>query len=68
MISITTDNCKECGLCMEYCPRKALCFGETVNGKGYHAVIVDQDKCNGCGTCYLVCPDFVFNIGEEAAS
>ena len=64
-LTIKEENCKQCGYCVEFCPKKALAFGARPNANGYNPVAVDGEKCIGCGTCYLVCPDFVFNLNAE---
>ena len=42
--------CKECGLCVEKCPYKAL--EKSVDGK----IIYHPEKCVQCDTCIHVCP------------
>jgi Pyruvate/2-oxoacid:ferredoxin oxidoreductase delta subunit/coenzyme F420-reducing hydrogenase delta subunit len=37
-----------CTRCMDYCPRHAISFGESIS--------IDADKCNDCGICTNVCP------------
>lgn len=64
-MSIATDRCKQCGICIKNCPKEALHFGETFNKGGYKAVLVDEEKCISCGTCYTVCPDVVFEFTED---
>lgn len=56
------ERCKECGLCAEDCPKKAICFAEATNSAGYHYTVIDDGKCVACGTCYTVCPDGVYHV------
>jgi len=64
-ITIDKDRCKGCGLCIEVCPKKVLCFDkDTVNMLGYHPVKV-KEGCIACGFCATVCPDVVFTIYRE---
>lgn len=56
------ERCKQCGLCVANCPKKAIEFREELNSSGYRAVVVDDEKCVGCGTCYITCPDGVYEI------
>ena len=49
--------CKGCGICVEFCPTKALELDE--KGK---AKLANPDKCNGCRICELRCPDFAIEI------
>lgn len=61
-VKINVERCKECGLCVNNCPKKAISFSEHINSFGYHPVMIDDDKCIGCGICYTTCPDGVYHI------
>ncbi len=63
-LSILTDRCKGCGLCVAYCPKKILTLnGEELNSSGYTPVTVtDMAACIACGSCYRICPDCVITI------
>jgi 2-oxoglutarate ferredoxin oxidoreductase subunit delta len=56
------ERCKECGLCVNNCPKQAISFSEEINEQGYRYTIIDHDKCIGCGVCYTVCPDGVYEV------
>lgn len=58
------ERCKECGLCMAYCPKKAIKMTDELNTRGYKHIAVMEEICIGCGICYTVCPDGVFSIEE----
>ena len=45
---ISAKYCKNCGICLDYCPAQAIVQ------KDGSAVILD-DKCIGCGECLVVC-------------
>ena len=66
-VAVIAERCKECGYCIEFCPRHILAKGDQTNRQGYRAVsIVDREKCSGCGLCSRVCPDFAIYLdGEE---
>jgi 2-oxoglutarate ferredoxin oxidoreductase subunit delta len=51
--------CKGCGICVAFCPTKAL---ELKNDK---AVLADVDKCIQCGACELRCPDYAIYLGRK---
>ena len=65
-VHIIEDRCKECGFCIEFCPKKVLDKSGKFNIKGYHPPEVkDEDKCVSCGLCEIICPDFaIFSIQE----
>lgn len=61
-VLVNDERCKQCGICVANCPKKAISFREEINLKGYQAVVVDDELCIGCGICYTMCPDWVFEI------
>jgi 2-oxoglutarate ferredoxin oxidoreductase subunit delta len=65
-IHLLTDECKGCGYCIEFCPKKVLEESEEINARGVHPPkIVDEDKCAVCGFCTAVCPDFAIFVVEK---
>jgi len=60
-LKIRKDSCKGCGLCISFCPEKALRLSKDYNLKGSHYVEWIGD-CKFCGMCYVVCPDYVIEI------
>lgn len=65
-VLVNEDRCKECGICVDACPKNAIKFSDTINLNGYRPVKVDDDMCIGCGICYTMCPDWVYEITGEA--
>lgn len=65
-VTINTEHCKGCGLCVAFCPKEVLREGEALNQLGYHPVqAVDsegEDGCNGCARCALICPDAAITV------
>lgn len=61
-VSVNSERCKECGLCIHHCPKKAIKTGDKLNRAGYHPVEIDDEECIGCGICYTTCPDGVFHV------
>lgn len=57
-----TSLCKECRLCVSYCPKNAIEPLEELNAKGYKIISINEELCIGCGRCYKICPDYVFTI------
>lgn len=61
-VTVNKDRCKECGLFIHHCPRKAISKCDVLNANGYYPVQVDDEACIACGMCYITCPDGVFHV------
>jgi 2-oxoglutarate ferredoxin oxidoreductase subunit delta len=61
-VLVREERCKECGICVEACPKKAISFKDEISLTGYRPVVINDDLCTGCGICYTMCPDWVFEI------
>ena len=61
-VKVREERCKQCGICVEACPKNAISFKEEIRMTGYRTVVVDDEKCIGCGICYTMCPDWVYEI------
>jgi ferredoxin len=46
---VITDDCIECGSCVEVCPEDAI-------GEGEDKFVIDQEKCIECASCLDECP------------
>jgi 2-oxoglutarate ferredoxin oxidoreductase subunit delta len=65
-IHIIKDQCKGCGYCISFCPKKVLEESDEINARGVHPPrVVDEDKCILCGFCTAVCPDFAIFTTER---
>jgi len=66
-VTIDTDVCKGCELCIPACPPHVLSMTGTdeINGLGYHYPQL-HPGCTGCAACLMVCPDFVFEVFRYA--
>ena len=42
-VTVNKDRCKECGLCIHHCPRKAISKCDVLNANGYYPVQVDDE-------------------------
>jgi 2-oxoglutarate ferredoxin oxidoreductase subunit delta len=72
-LTIHSERCKACGLCVPHCPQNLLELGGQINEAGHHPVVQhDPEECTGCAICALMCPDICFTIVKtdepEAAS
>jgi 2-oxoglutarate ferredoxin oxidoreductase subunit delta len=66
-IHLLKDQCKGCGYCIEFCPKKVLEESNEINVRGVHPPrIVDENKCIVCGFCSAVCPDFAIFVIERS--
>ncbi len=65
-ITIATESCKGCDLCIPACPPKVLSMSEDVNAMGFRYPKL-RPGCTGCGACALVCPDFCFEVFQYEA-
>lgn len=66
-VTIRTERCKGCGLCVAACPKSLLKLAtDKLNGKGYHpAEMTDEEKCIACAMCATMCPDAVIKVEKE---
>jgi len=62
-LTIHSERCKACGLCIAHCPKQLLRPSERTNEAGYHPTEQSQpEDCTGCAICALMCPDVCFTI------
>jgi len=65
-ITIRTEVCKGCGLCMTFCKNDCLQFADELNRYGVRPVTVKPDaECSGCTQCALICPDAAIEVWRE---
>ena len=59
---VNAKACRNCGMCMEFCPAGAI-----VQAEGH--VVIDDAKCIGCGECLVACKKGAvkFRWDEDAA-
>lgn len=50
--------CKRCGICIAFCPVKAL------DRDSEGVPFVYDDTCISCGTCEIMCPDFAIVVSR----
>lgn len=67
VLVILQEQCKQCELCIEFCPKKVLCLDTSVyNRKGYHPVTAcDIEACVNCGFCERICPDMAIFLADK---
>lgn len=58
--SIERAWCKGCGICVAFCPKKALSI-DLISQKA----VWDEEKCIYCGLCEHYCPDLAITVINE---
>lgn len=56
-VTISVEECKGCGLCVESCPPKCLELATELSGYGVHPARYTGSDCTGCGICFYCCPE-----------
>jgi 2-oxoglutarate ferredoxin oxidoreductase subunit delta len=64
-VTIDTELCKGCELCIPVCPPNVLDMSTAVNSRGFRYPRL-RPGCTGCAACVMVCPDFCFEIYKFA--
>ena len=65
-VHLIKDECKGCGYCIEFCPKKVLEESDEINARGVHPPrIAHEEDCIMCGFCTAVCPDFAIYVVEK---
>ena len=60
-VTIDTEACKGCELCIPACRPAVLVMSPDVNQTGYRYPEL-LPGCTGCRICAQICPDFVFQV------
>lgn len=61
---VSCGSCRDCGMCLQSCPEKAITREETADGFRYES---DPARCIGCGICAGVCPCGVWTLEPNAS-
>ncbi len=62
-ITVDTEKCKGCGVCIPTCPTNTIALSKEVNSKGYNYLyMANPENCTGCTNCATVCPDAVITV------
>jgi 2-oxoglutarate ferredoxin oxidoreductase subunit delta len=64
-ITVNSEWCKGCHICVEVCPRHVLAVDSDVFVRGFHPVVVAKpEDCSTCLQCELLCPDLAITVDE----
>lgn len=58
-ITLESNRCKGCGICVAFCPKKVLAL-DVLN----HCSVINKEACIGCGQCELRCPDYAIFVDK----
>jgi 2-oxoglutarate ferredoxin oxidoreductase subunit delta len=68
-IEIDSELCKDCKLCMSFCPHRLIETSDRLNQKGYYParftekeIKREERKCTGCGLCAISCPEIAIEV------
>jgi 2-oxoglutarate ferredoxin oxidoreductase subunit delta len=65
-VRILRARCKQCALCVRYCPRDVLELSDEMNERGYHPPrAACPEQCVACRLCELLCPEFCIYVVER---
>ena len=69
MIRINEDlckGCKDCGLCIAFCPKNVLEMSDKLAKKGVNPPeIINPEDCTLCKKCMMYCPDLAIMVRGE---
>ena len=60
---VSCGTCRDCKMCLESCPEKAITRNELPDGSWEY--VSDPNRCIGCGICAGVCPCGVWTIQDN---
>jgi len=65
-MTVNSERCKGCGLCISACPKKIVEIqNASRNKKGYYfAVCTDDSACISCAMCAMMCPDCAITVNK----
>jgi len=64
-ITIDTERCKGCGLCVVVCPKNCLAISKHSNKNGFFPPQAKYTGCNGCAMCAVICPDATIQVQRD---
>jgi len=65
-ITIDTERCKGCGLCVTACPKNCIVISNRPNTIGYFPAEATNTDCTGCAMCAIICPDAAIEVFGES--
>ncbi len=66
-ITIDTERCKGCGLCVGVCPKDCIAVSKHSNKNGYFpAGVSNIGGCTGCAMCAIICPEVIIEVWRDS--
>jgi 2-oxoglutarate ferredoxin oxidoreductase subunit delta len=65
-ITIDSELCKGCGLCVDVCPKKSIVISKASNKSGYFPAEFCQNGCTACAACAVMCPEAAIEVTKDA--
>jgi 2-oxoglutarate ferredoxin oxidoreductase subunit delta len=68
-VTVLTQFCKGCGLCVEFCEQGVLQMHTKPNRRGILTAVVRREAdCTGCLQCATICPDAALEVARIEGS
>jgi len=67
-ITINTERCKGCGLCVTVCPKGGIIISKQSNKSGYFPAEKNDSDCTGCALCAIICPDAAIGVYRDGTT
>jgi len=64
-ITINTERCKGCGLCVEVCQNNCIAISNQPNTIGYFTAEANNIDCTGCAMCAVICPETIIKVSRD---
>lgn len=63
-ITIDSELCKGCELCIAACPKELIRVAKTLNAASYFPAEFKgkDDECTGCALCGVTCPEVAIEV------
>jgi 2-oxoglutarate ferredoxin oxidoreductase subunit delta len=65
-ITIDTERCKGCGLCVMVCPKNCIVISNHSNTIGYFPAEASNTGCTSCAMCAIICPDTAIEVFSQS--